>query len=443
MINNKKLENGVISTLIANDGLMLEFFQDLNPNLFHNINNKLVVQAMLDLKDKSITPDYDALELHLSDLNTKVDIYDYTEGLNPDNFFKYLNQLKELTYKRELKKISVKLIADTDSKSSDVFEIDAKLHAATDALTNIITSNEIEDNVTLMGKVVKSIEAAKQNNGITGSLTGFEDLDNVTGGFQKGNLIILAARPAMGKTALAISLAQNAAVDYDKNVVFFSLEMSGEELMKRQFSLISEIPLSDFSNNNKIDFGQLNSSISPLENTFKMFDKCFSLYDIKAQCRRENNIKKLDAIYIDYLQLIKHQVGNGRSKENEVSEISRELKLLAKELEVPIICLSQLSRAVESRGGDKIPMLSDLRDSGSIEQDADIVTFLYRPEYYGILTDEGGESTAGVALLIIAKNRSGATQPVKLRWFAELTKFKDWNTKEFAPMQPNEDWLND
>tara|TARA_R110000782_G_scaffold19989_1_gene54225 strand:- start:329 stop:1660 length:1332 start_codon:yes stop_codon:yes gene_type:complete len=443
MINNLKLEVGVISTLIADDSLVLEYSQDLNPNLFYSHNNKIIIQAILELSEKSIVPDYDSIESHLSNLNSKIDVYDYVEVLSARNLPDYINQLKELTYKRELKLISTKLIQESDSKSSDVFDIDSKLNESVSTLTNIITRNEVEDNTTLMRKVVKSIELAKQNKGITGTLTGFADIDSITGGWQKGNLIILAARPAMGKTALAISQALNAAVDYEKNIVFFSLEMSGEELMKRQFSLASDIPLSDFSNNNKVDFSELNKRIAPLENTFKMFDKCFNLYDIKAQCRRENNKKKLDAIYIDYLQLIKHQVGNGRSKENEVSEISRELKLLAKELEVPIICLSQLSRAVETRGGDKIPMLSDLRDSGSIEQDADIVSFLYRPEYYGILQDEAGESTEGVALLIIAKNRSGATQPVKLRWLAHLTKFKDWSTTEFTEMQPNEDWLND
>lgn len=168
--------------------------------------------------------------------------------------------------------------------------------------------------------------------------------------------------------------------------------------------------------------------------------------------QKENNLKPLDAIYIDYLQLIKHSVGNGRSKENEVSEISRELKLLAKELEVPIICLSQLSRAVESRGGEKIPMLSDLRDSGSIEQDADIVNFLYRPEYYDILEDENGVSTKGLAMLIFAKNRHGATASIKLKFEAELTRFSTYSTEHLAEkefnnnsIEPNNDfdWLND
>lgn len=450
MINNPKLENGVISTLISDDSLIIQFIQDLNPNLFYNSNNIIVITAILELKDKSIIPDHDALESHLSKKHNSIDVYDYTSPLNPNNFEEYIVQLKELTYKRELKRITTKLSLESDLKATDVFDMDFEFNEAATKLSNIITTNDIEDNVSLMRKVIKEIESAKKNKGITGCLTGFTDIDRLTGGWQKGNLIILAARPAMGKTSLAIGQAMNAAIDYNKNILFFSLEMSGTELMKRQFSLVSEIKLRDFSNDNKLDFVKLNTSINPLENSFKLFDKCFSLYDIKAQCRRENNKKKVDAIYIDYLQLIKHSVGNGRSKENEVSEISRELKLLAKELEVPIICLSQLSRAVENRGGEKIPMLSDLRDSGSIEQDADIVNFLYRPEYYGILQDEGGESTLGLAMLIFAKNRNGATDSIKLNFKAELTMFTTFENSSFTPppeaskIEPNKfDWIDE
>jgi len=449
MIHNLKLEAGVISTLISDDSLVIKYIQDLNPNLFHSSKNVIIIEAILYLKDKSIVPDYDALESHLSKQSVPIDVYDYVEPLNVNNFEGYLNQLKELTYKRELKKVTNKLLIESDKKDTDVFDMDFELNEAAANLSKIITTNEIEDNTTLIKNVIKEIESSKQNKGITGTLTGLVDVDRLTGGWQKGHLIILAARPAMGKTALAIGQAMNAAIDYDKNILFFSLEMSGTELMKRQFSLISDINLSDFSNDKEISFSDLNNRISPLDNTFKMFDKCFSLYDIKAQCRRENNAKQVDAIYIDYLQLIKHSVGNGRSKENEVSEISRELKLLAKELEVPIICLSQLSRAVESRGGEKIPMLSDLRDSGSIEQDADIVNFLYRPEYYDILEDENGESTRGLAMLIFAKNRHGATASIKLKFEAELTRFTTFTkevevNREFNnTIEPNKmDWLD-
>jgi replicative DNA helicase len=450
MITNEKLENGVISTLIANDSVLIEFQQDITPSLFYYPLNQIVVQAILDLKDKSIVADHDSLELKLQKAPEEVDVYEYTNPLNVANFSQYINQLKELSYKRELKSMAVKMTSHADSPATDVFELDAELNKAATKLTNIITNQESEDNVTLMRKVISEIESAKQNKGITGTLTGFTGIDAKTGGYQAGDLIILAARPSMGKTALAIAEAMNASIDYEKNILFFSLEMSSTQLMKRQFSLVTEIPLQDFSNDHSLDFVKLNNGIARLDESFKIFDKIFSLYDIKAQCRKEHNLKPLDAIYIDYLQLIKHNAGKGRNKENEVSEVSRDLKLLAKELNVPIICLSQLSRAVENRGGAKIPQLSDLRDSGSIEQDADIVQFLYRPEYYGLTEDEEGNSTVGKALLIFAKNRNGSIGKVKLRFRAELTKFESYyeDPPKLEPpsgnIEPNKfDWLDD
>ena len=431
MIIDDKLELGIISSLIADESLILEFYSSINPNFFGNSRSKILINAILEIKEKSLIPDYDALENHLEVKKFKIDVYDYCEPLNKYNFSEYLNRLKELTFKRELAILTATLLAKTKEENPDVFELNQNLNNETLRLTNILTTDEIEDNTSLIRKVINEIEQAKINKGITGCLTGFTEIDAITGGYQKSDLIILAARPAMGKTSLAIGEALNAAIDYDKNILFFSLEMGATQLMKRQLSLLTDIPLQDFNNDKEVDFNLINNAATPIiEKGFKLFDKCFKLYDIKAQCRRENNIKKLDAIYIDYLQLIKHTVDKGRSKENEVGEISRELKLLAKELEVPIICLCQLSRAVESRGGNKIPQLSDLRDSGSIEQDADIVQFIYRPEYYGILEDENGESTSGKAMVIFAKNRSGRTGAVTLKFIPELTKFQSINNFE-------------
>jgi len=440
MINDIKLEKGVVSSLINDNGLLLEFFQDVNPNLFYNSNCRYIIEIVIGLQNEGVVSDFDSVERKLLKLKSNIDIFDYSTPLNSHNFINYINILKELTYKRELKKLSVMLLPKSDDKLSDVFNINNELNQSLTKLTNIITTNKIENNIELIKKVINEIEFAKKNKGVTGCLTGFTEIDAMTGGWQNGDLIILAARPAMGKTSLAINQALNAAIDYDKNILFFSLEMSSVQLMKRQFSLMTDIPLQDLSNDSKLDVSDLANKVVRLEDSFKLFDKCFNLYDIKAQCRKENNAKKVDAIYIDYLQLIKHSVDKGRSKENEVSEISRELKLLAKELNTPIICLSQLSRAVESRGGAKIPMLSDLRDSGSIEQDADIVNFIYRPEYYGITEDENGESTSGIAMIVFAKNRNGKTGNIKLRFMAELTKFITLN--EFK-IEQNDDWLND
>jgi len=431
MIQNLKLETSVLSTLISDSNLLLEYFNQLNVGMFHNQNNKYVINAILHLKDKGINPDFDSIEHHLESKGITVDIYEYTTPVNIYNIESYIATLKEYQFKRECEKISINLKSDANNKISDVFEISTFINEESMKLSEILTVEQVDDNTTLIKKAIKEIEYAKTNQGITGCQTGLQEIDNLTGGWQKGHLIILAARPAMGKTALAITQALNGSIDFGHNILFFSLEMSGVELMKRQISLRTGILLSDLSNEKKIDFAKLNTGVSPIiEQGFKLIDNCYSLYSIKAQARKENNTKKLDAIYIDYLQLIKHRVDKGRSKEQEVSEISRDLKMLAKELQVPIICLSQLSRAVEHRGGDKLPQLSDLRDSGSIEQDADIVNFIYRPAYYGISEDENGESTEGKAIIFFAKNRHGATKQITLRFENELTKFSNYSEIE-------------
>lgn len=428
MIQNLKLETSVLSTLISDSNLLLEYFGQLNAEMFDNLNNRYVINAILELKDKGINPDFDALEQHFESKGIKtVDVYEYTTPVNSFNIPNYITQLKELQFKRKCEHLAIKLNNDAKSNLSDVFDISTLINEESIKLSDILTVDQLDDNADLIRKAVKEIEFAKTNKGITGCQTGLTEIDTLTGGWQKGHLIILAARPAMGKTSLAITQALNGAIDFNHNILFFSLEMSGVELMKRQISLRTGILLSDLSNEKEIDFTKLHKGVTPIiENGFKLIDNCYSLYSIKAQCRKEHNLKKLDAIYIDYMQLIKHRVDKGRSKEQEVSEISRDLKMLAKELQVPVICLSQLSRAVETRGGDKLPQLSDLRDSGSIEQDADIVNFIYRPEYYGLDTDENGESTEGKAIIFFAKNRHGATKQVTLRFENELTKFSDF-----------------
>jgi replicative DNA helicase len=443
MIKDLKIEKQVISTFIGNDDLLLENINDISVDMFYDLNNKEVIKAMLEIKDKGYKVDFDTLESQLK--NDKIDLFNYDSPLNIYNISKYLSMLKECQFKRELLVISNRIVNDANNKTSDVFEISQNLNNDIIKLSDILINKDSDDNIELIRKAIKEIEFAKNNKGLTGCPTGFTEVDRLTGGWQKGHLIILAARPAMGKTSLAITEALNSSIDFEKNILFFSLEMSGVELMKRQIALITDIELKNLSNEEKIDFNTLNEKIKPIiDSGFKLIDNCYTLYQIKAQSRKENAIRKLDAIYIDYLQLIKHRVDKGRSKENEVSEISRELKLLAKELDTPIICLSQLSRAVESRGGAKLPQLSDLRDSGSIEQDADIVRFIYRPEYYGISEDENGESTAGKAIIYFAKNRHGATKHITLGFNAELTKFIELEDlkepKPFTTILPNVDF---
>lgn len=441
-----KLENSVLSTFLSNNDLFVENLKNLNEGMFSGLNHKMILGVMMDLIDKGLTIDLDVVESSLnSKKNVSIDVYDYTNPLNIYNIESFIIKLKELQFKRSCINLSNKLLSESKNEFSDVFDINSNLNKEVLKLSEVLASNVEDDNSTLVRKAIKEIEFAKQNQGVTGCKTGFHEIDKLTGGWQRGHLVILAARPAMGKTSLAICQALNGAIDHGENILFFSLEMSGTELMKRQLSLRSNISLTDLSNDRDISFKDLHKGATPIiKKGFKLIDNCFSLYQIKAQCRKENNSKKLSAIYIDYLQLIKHVVDKGRSKENEVSEISRELKLLAKELNTPVICLSQLSRAVESRGGNKIPQLSDLRDSGSIEQDADIVNFIYRPEYYGIDQDDNGDSTKGVAIIKFAKNRHGPTDDITLFFNAGLTKFSDYttyNSDNLKPIEPSQEWI--
>jgi replicative DNA helicase len=262
---------------------------------------------------------------------------------------------------------------------------------------------------------------------VTGVPTGFRELDRATAGFQKSELIILAARPGMGKSGLMLSMAQSMAEKGFK-VAIFSLEMSESQLVVRMQSAVAEISLESI-NSGRIS----NHEYTTLENQSKkikalpihIFDTPgMNLLELKSKC---NQIKKkygLDMIFVDYLQLMTgEKLKNNR--EQEIGTLSRGLKGLAKELDLPVIALSQLSRAVETRGGDKTPQLSDLRESGSIEQDADMVMFLYRPEYYQITEDSEGNSTAGVAKLIIAKHRQGRLLDVYMKFVGKFVKFTD------------------
>ena len=276
---------------------------------------------------------------------------------------------------------------------------------------------------------IEEIEAAAENSdGISGVPTGFRDLDKVTAGFQKSDMIVLAARPAMGKTAFVLSLARNTAVDFGQGVAIFSLEMSSVQLVKRLIASETRIPAEKLRKGDleEHEFQQLHTRISKLATAPLYIDDTpgISIFDLRAKCRRLKMQYDIKMVIIDYLQLMTAGGTKGQgNREQEISSISRSIKEIAKELNVPIIALSQLSRSVEQRGGDKKPVLSDLRESGAIEQDADIVSFIYRPEYYGFMQDEDGNSNAGIGEIIIAKHRNGGLDSVRLRFIKEYARF--------------------
>ncbi|HZM14163.1 MAG TPA: DnaB-like helicase C-terminal domain-containing protein, partial [Bacteroidales bacterium] len=247
--------------------------------------------------------------------------------------------------------------------------------------------------------------------------SGFTKLDRLTSGWQKSELVIIAARPSMGKTAFALTMARNMAIDHGKKVAIFSLEMAAIQLVNRLIVTETEIP-GEKIRNGKLspeEWSLLETRIKSLTEASIYIDDtpAISIFELRAKCRRLKAQNKLDLVIVDYLQLMTGPPDAG-SREQEVSSISRSLKSIAKELAVPVLALSQLNRSVETRGGNKKPMLSDLRESGAIEQDADMVVFIHRPEKMGVLQFEDGQSTKGHADIILAKNRNGPTDEILL-----------------------------
>ncbi len=330
---------------------------------------------------------------------------------------------------RELIRVS----SEIQTKSyDDTLDVDDLIDFSESSLFQVAERNIKKETVPIkpvLNEAILQIEKARhQKDGLSGVPSGFTSLDRITSGWQKTDLIIVAARPSMGKTAFVLSMARNMAVEHNRSVAVFSLEMSSIQLVNRLIAAETEL------GNDKLKTGRLenyewehlNRKISNLEKAPIFIDDtpALSIFEFRAKCRRLKMQHDIQVVIVDYLQLMTAGTDNRGSREQEVSAISRSLKAIAKELNIPILALSQLNRSVESREG-KRPQLSDLRESGAIEQDADIVTFIHRPEYYGITEDDSGNSLIGVAEIIIAKHRNGATGDVHLSFKKELAKFSD------------------
>lgn len=338
---------------------------------------------------------------------------------------------------RELIKISSETIRDAYEDTTDVLTL---LDSAEQNLFSITESNirrKYESMSGLVAKALKEVESAAQKvDGVTGVPSGFTELDRVTSGWQPSDLVIIAARPGMGKTAFVLSLARNAAVKFKKPVAFFSLEMASIQLVNRLVASETEIDTEKLKKGKleSYEWEQLNRRVTPLTEAPIFIDDtpALSIFELRAKCRRLVAEKKIEMIIIDYLQLMQ---GGGENKngnrEQEIAFISRSLKGIAKELNIPILALSQLSRNVEKATTSKRPQLSDLRESGAIEQDADMVMFIYRPEYYGFQETDDNQPTANLAEIIVAKNRNGSLKTVPLKFLGHLTKFADMQTYDF------------
>jgi replicative DNA helicase len=334
---------------------------------------------------------------------------------------------------RELIRVSTEI----QSKSyDDTLDVDDLIDFSESALFQIAQGNIKKETVPIkpiLNQAILQIEKAKnQKEGLSGIPSGFTALDRITSGWQKTDLVIIAARPSMGKTAFVLSMAREMAVAHNKSVALFSLEMSSIQLVTRLIASETELGSQKLKSGRLEDWEweHLNRKISSLDKAPIFIDDtpALSIFEFRAKCRRLKMQYDIEVVIVDYLQLMTAGADNRGSREQEVSTISRSLKAIAKELDIPILALSQLNRSVESREG-KRPQLSDLRESGAIEQDADLVLFIHRPEYYGITEDDSGNSLLGVAEIIIAKHRNGATADIHLSYKKELAKFSDMETQ--------------
>ena len=333
---------------------------------------------------------------------------------------------------------------ETDAFDETV-DVDDLMQKAEGALFEISQKNMLQDYVQIDTIVDQAhqllLQASNREGGLTGVPSGFRKLDEITAGWQPSDLVIIAGRPAMGKTSFALSLAKNISVDFNEPIAFFSLEMDNVQLVNRLLSNVCEIPGSKILNGqlSSDEWGRLDQNIRKLEGAPIYLDDTagLSVFELRTKARRLVREKGVKLIMIDYLQLMNANGMKFGSRQEEVSTISRSLKGLAKELRIPIIALSQLSRNVEGREGaeGKRPLLSDLRESGAIEQDADMVLFVHRPEYYRIFEDEQHRDLRGMAQIIVAKHRKGATGDVLLRFRGEFTRFQNPDEADLVPFE--------
>lgn len=439
-----ELEEVVIGAMMIDKKGVDEAIDILSPDAFYKDAHKHIFEAIHVLFQEGQPIDLLTVSSQLKK-EKKLEIcggeyylIQLTQKISSSAHIEYHSRIILQKYiQRSLIKISNEIIEEAYDEGTDVFDLldhaESKLYEVTQG--NIKKSSETAQN--LVTQALKRIEEISNKEGLSGIPSGFDDLDKLTSGWQPSDLIIVAARPGMGKTALTLSMARNMAVEHEIPVAFFSLEMSSVQLITRLIS--SETGLSSeklrTGSLKKHEWEQLNVKVKALEKAPLYIDDTpsLSIFDLRAKARRMASQHQIKLIVIDYLQLMTGGGNNkGGNREQEISTISRNLKALAKELNIPVIALSQLSRAVETRGGTKRPLLSDLRESGAIEQDADIVSFIYRPEYYDIeeWDDEEGSPTEGQGEFIVAKHRNGGLDNIRLRFIGNLGRFE--NLKSIA-----------
>ena len=439
------LEEAVLGAIMLEKDAVLSVLDILKPESFYKDVHQKIYKTIIDLSMEEKAIDIltvteelkrrNSLEevggpLYITQLTSKVASAAHLE------FHARIIQQKYI--QRELIRVS----SDIQRKAFDeTMDVDDLLDQAESDLFEIAEGNIKKETAKINVLVKQAIhqieEAAKREDKLSGVPSGFTKLDRLTSGWQKSDLVIIAARPSMGKTAFALSMGRNIAVEHKRPIAIFSLEMSSIQLVTRMIVSETELPVDRIRNGRleEYEWKQLDYKIKSLVEAPIFIDDtpAISIFELRAKCRRLKVQHNIEMIIVDYLQLMSGPGDSKGSREQEVSSISRSLKTIAKELDVPVIALSQLNRSVELRSGNKRPQLSDLRESGAIEQDADLVIFIHRPEKYDIYEDEQGNSLVGIADIILAKHRNGPIGDVQLKFKDESAKFVELDALQPLP----------
>ena len=436
--NSKEAEQAVLSAMFLSKSALDKVFETIDESAFYYDNNRNIFLALKSLYENNVPIDMTTVSNELKNKNLLESIGGViylTEVMNAEataaNIEYYLKIVVDDSLRRRLIDVSNEVNQLGYNTEKEVAET---LDEAERKILGVVKdkrSTEFKTIKNVVYNVQKNLEELSKSHGEIGLATGFQDFDKLTSGLRETQLVIIAARPSMGKTAFALNIATHAAVSLKKSVAIFNLEMSAEQLANRMLASLGQIELYKFLNGkfDNNDYVRFNEALSQLENTNIFMDDTpgITIEEIRSKCRRlKSSDVGLDLIVIDHLQLVYSNKNYGGNRQLEVSEISRSLKMLALELNIPIIVLSQLSRLVEGRE-DKRPIMSDLRDSGSIEQDADIVAFLYRDDYYH--KEARTSDNTSLSELLVKKNRSGNTKDINLVFKRNTSTFLDFTSE--------------
>lgn len=435
-----ELEEAVLGALMLEKKAINRVIEILSPECFYKEAHVYIYEAILLLSTKFQPIDIMTVVVELRK-NGKLEAiggaYYVTSLTNrvasAANIEYWATVIKDKFILREMIRLSSETMKSAFDDGAEVSDVVDTLEKGLTSITNSVIKKAFRTSAELYREALENNDNLLKNDGLTGVTTGLNALDRITGGFQNTDLIILAARPGMGKTALALKFATSPAFR-SIPTGFFSLEMNNKQLYARILSQVTGVDLEVIMRKgmNELDLQRVLRKSDLLCGANIFFDDtpAMSLFEFRNKARRLVREKGVKQIIVDYLQLMVNPI-KGSNREGEISSISRGLKAIAKELDIPIIALAQLSRASEKRGANAIPMLSDLRESGSIEQDADMVMFIYRAEYYGIMTEDDGTSTQGMADIFVAKHRNGDTGRVKLKFEGKNTNFTDVTINDF------------